>query len=57
MQVEEENKATQFDLAMDMTDFGTTFTGKLIYNTDIFAESTVNRMASHYLVCVDSLLY
>jgi amino acid adenylation domain-containing protein len=47
---------THFDLELHLWQRGDGWAGWLIYNTDLFAPATIERMVEHYLVLLESLL-
>jgi amino acid adenylation domain-containing protein len=47
---------THFDLELHLWQRGGGWAGWFVYNTDLFAPATIERMAGHYLVLLESLL-
>ncbi|EYF04556.1 Long-chain-fatty-acid--CoA ligase [Chondromyces apiculatus DSM 436] len=45
----------QFDLTLEMMELGTTLSGSLKYNADLFDEATVARMVGHFHVLLESV--
>ena len=46
--------SVQFDLVLSMAEEGDTLQGQLIYTTDLFTQSTAERMAGHFTVRTSS---
>ncbi|UCH98414.1 MAG: amino acid adenylation domain-containing protein [Candidatus Aminicenantes bacterium] len=46
----------KYDLNILVQDKGESFSGILVYNSDIFSESTISRMIEHYLVLLKRIL-
>jgi amino acid adenylation domain-containing protein/FkbM family methyltransferase len=51
-----EKKVAQFDLSLSMTEIGGEMLGSLEYNTDLFDEATIRRMAEQFQTLIQSLI-
>jgi amino acid adenylation domain-containing protein/FkbM family methyltransferase len=51
-----EKEVTQFDLSLSITETGTELLGSLEYNTDLFDQPTIERMAEHFQIIIRSLV-
>ncbi|HEX7774830.1 MAG TPA: condensation domain-containing protein, partial [Pyrinomonadaceae bacterium] len=48
--------AARFEITLDMTEFGEQLGGALRYNTDLFEESTIKRLAEHYVRLLEAVV-
>ncbi len=51
-----DSETAKFDLTFDMIEDENGMTGAIIYNTDLFAEETIQRMAGHYLNILEQMI-
>jgi amino acid adenylation domain-containing protein len=51
-----ENETSRYDLTLWMAEGSSQMTGLWTYNTDIFDQATIERMANHYSVLLESIL-
>jgi len=49
-------EAGQFELTLELQDTGDSFFGEFKYNSDLFAESTIQRMCEQFKVLIESIL-
>jgi hypothetical protein len=47
---------SKFDLSLSMVDYGSTISGRLLYNTDLFDESTIERMLGHFKTLLEGIV-
>jgi len=48
--------AARFEITLDMTEFGEQLGGALRYNVDLFEESTIKRLAEHYVRLLEAVV-
>ena len=54
--IEIEDDAAKFDLSLSMTSGSDGLSGHLVYNTDLFDESTIRRMQSHLQIVLEAIV-
>ncbi len=54
--LESDSATAQFDLTLDMTETESGLIGSLEYNTDLFQESTIERMAGHLQTLLEAIV-
>ncbi len=51
-----DSKSSKFDITLFIEESGDEYTGIIEYNTDIFYEETIKRMAAHFRVLLESII-
>jgi amino acid adenylation domain-containing protein len=51
-----ESVSSKFDLTLALAQFGSDLLGSVEYNTDLFKQSTIERMIAHYLTILEAIV-